>query len=139
MPERAAVEQIRCEAVRIVSADRAEDQIDFRIGKRIEKILRALLGMRVEPFESRKRMRAEADVHAVRFKPPDADIELVLYARFTENASRQTHDTDGFDHGKPPYSKKKTVRSGPLCVFTDAALRDGAGLRRSAFRTARTR
>ena len=100
------IEQIRRKAIGVVSADRAEDQVNLRIGKRSQKICSAILRMRVELLYPVQGMRTESDVQSVFIQPPDADFKLVLHARLAEKTPRQADDANCFYHEIPQFRER---------------------------------
>ena len=96
--QRVLFKQIRREAVGVVAADGAEDQIDLRVAEGLQQVLRPPLRVPAQGVQPVAGMRQELDPQAVGLQARKAERCLVLHKRLTQEPSRQADDADGPDH-----------------------------------------
>ena len=101
-PELAILKEVRCEAIRVVPADGAEDHVDLRVAERREKVCRAVLRMILYMLYTGERVRHEPDAQPVARKAPYPDIQLMLYEALPQRTGGKAHDRNSFYHAAHP-------------------------------------
>ena len=91
-------EQVRQQAIGIVPADGAENHVDLRITKCLQKIPGTFFRMCFTIFQPLQRMGHELDIQAVFLQPLETDLYLKMYARFPDNSAGKADDGYISDH-----------------------------------------
>ena len=90
--------QVWREPVGIVSADGAENGVNFGVAECVQQVLRPVLGVRSKRFQPVQRVGQKFDANAVVLQTLYADVQLVVHEALAENAARQADNADGSYH-----------------------------------------
>ena len=102
LPQLIMVKQIRQQPEGIVPADGAEDHVDLRIAKSLQKVLRPLLRMLSDVIDTLQRVGHELDLQPVFPQPAEPDLYFKLDKFLSDDTAGETDDPDRLYHAPPP-------------------------------------
>ena len=98
LPQFVMVKQIRQQPEGIVPAVGAEDHVDLRVAKSLQKVLRPLLRMLSDVINAPERVGHELDLQPIFPQPAEPDLYFKLDKFLPDDAAGEADDPNRFYH-----------------------------------------